>query len=120
MIETITFYDLKTGVVLSSGTTCEPESICPEGAGILKDVLAKPFYDRVVDGEVVHRVELPVVLSGNTLIGVPDGAQLKIDTDTYMADGSDITLTFDHPGTYILSVSLWPYLDWSTKIEYST
>lgn len=120
MIELVTFYDNTTGLVLSSGSTCEPESVCPAGASMLLGVVAKPYFDCVQDGEVVHRVELPAVLSGNTLTGVPAGASVQIDTDIYEADGSPITLTFDQPGTYTLLVSLWPYLDWRATIEHST
>lgn len=120
MIETVTFYDLTTGMVLSSGSTCEPESVCPEGAGTLMDMRAKPFYDYVQDGEILHRVVLPAVLSGNILTGVPAGAVIQIDADTYVADGSPITFSFDQPGSYTLLVSLWPYLDWSATIEHTT
>lgn len=52
-----------------------------------------------------------IQVSGNTLSGVPAGAKLEIEGESYIADGSDIELSFIYPGTYRIKVSCWPYLD---------
>lgn len=56
-------------------------------------------------------------VSGNTLSGVPAGAKLEIEGESYIADGSDIGLSFAYPGTYLIKVSCWPYLDEEITFE---
>lgn len=52
-----------------------------------------------------------IQVSGNTLSGVPAGAKLEIEGESYTADGSDIELSFTYPGEYRIKVSRWPYID---------
>lgn len=81
----------------------------PSEEGLEADVSDLRHY--VLDGGVVPRPELPAVITGSILRGVPSGASIRIGESVYEADGSEIELEFDHPGTYSLRITLWPYQD---------
>lgn len=61
-----------------------------------------------------HPMEL--VLAGMELRGVPDGATVSIEGKEYTADGTDIELSFSHPGTFTVTASLFPWLDTSVEV----
>lgn len=71
----------------------------------------------VANGQVVKRPDIPMVLEGLRLKGVPAGAALGIEGQTYTADGSEIELEFSHPGRFTITISKWPYRDQEVTIE---
>ena len=75
----------------------------------------KPFY--VVDDEAVPRPENPATLTGYTLTGVPVPATVSINDASYETDESVIELEFTQPGTYVVKIVAWPYLDKEFTIE---
>lgn len=64
-------------------------------------------------GVLTPRPESTAVLEGSLLRGVPAGAQVLIEGQEYVADGTDIELAFEYPGTYLLEVEAFPQLAWS-------
>ncbi|AGN82033.1 hypothetical protein N5K35_30900 [Pseudomonas sp. GD03651] len=102
---------------------------CPPGAaqGILRlntslpalQVSAPVSADQhyVANGQVVKRPDIPAVLEGMWLKGVPAGAALGIEGQIYMADGSEIELEFSHPGRFMITISKWPYKDQEVTVE---
>lgn len=75
----------------------------------------KPYY--VSSGEVVPRPENPAVLSIQTLNNVPVPAQVIINGVSYETTESVVELEFTQPGTYVVKVVAWPYLDKEFTIE---
>lgn len=67
--------------------------------------------------KVVPRPVMKAHVTDMVLIGVPEGATIYIEDSTYTANGENIELEFDMPGTYEIKVVMWPYMDWSTEIE---
>jgi hypothetical protein len=120
MIQAVTYYCLTTGVVISSGRTDYPELVCPEGAAILKGITADPQFDRVEEGAVIKRSVLGAAINTGVLTGVPAGAVLEIEGVTYTADGTDISLVFDLPGKYLITINAPPYLPQELMYEIAT
>lgn len=81
----------------------------------------RPGLDRVVDGQVVPREEMPIVVTGTTLTGVPFPSALKINDgreDTWYEITEDVVeLDLPAPGTYHLAIYLDPYLRWEYTLE---
>lgn len=87
------------------------------------------FRDRyyVSGAEVLEKSPVPATIDKTTvtansldfatIAGVPSGAELFIDgVSQGIADGTDIELTFDYPGSYDIKSVLFPYLDWEAVI----
>lgn len=51
-------------------------------------------------------------IEGNTLKGVPKGATVVIEGKVYEADGSTISLEFEHAGVYQITVEAFPQQTW--------
>ncbi|MEX5318036.1 MULTISPECIES: hypothetical protein [Gammaproteobacteria] len=71
----------------------------------------------VVEGELKARPDMGGVLEGRLLRGVIAGASVSIENEVYVADGTDIELSFSAPGTYQVTVTLWPYRDQEFTVE---
>lgn len=67
---------------------------------------------------VVKRPPCPVRSDGLFLRGVLAGSTIYIEGKAYeCAEGGDIELSFQFPGTYEVTISNWPYLTGSYTIE---
>lgn len=105
--------------------SCPPE----HGKKIIRLNTDRPFIqvptpariaDHFVMGQMLkERPWMGAALQGHWLKGVHEGAAVKIENETYIADGSDIELEFSAPGTYHVTVSLWPYRDQEFTFENS-
>jgi hypothetical protein len=113
----VTYYLKGDGRIVAAGTTFDPDAVRPPGTEMVLGVAGDPLNDYVVHGEVHPRPVLPVRLQGHWLLEVPRGASVNIDGASYAADGSAIELSFNYKGTYAVSVTLWPYHDWSIQVE---
>jgi hypothetical protein len=84
----------------------------------------------VVDGGLVSRPANPAVFSAVVaaadgtdevvIAGVPAGARIAVTgpvTQTGIADGTDICLTFARPGIYLVRVESFPYCDLEVTID---
>lgn len=117
-----TIYDDK-GKILVSGECLEDSfdyqlPLYPEGVGII-NASSSPENDYVLDGEVTPRPKMPLEIDGLTILGVPPNSEITIEDESYPCpDGGDVTLNFQHPGTYIVKVSCFPYLDKEFEIDY--
>ena len=80
---------------------------------------ARPAEHFVIGQMLKERPQMGAVLQGHWLKGVHEGATVNIESETYTADGSDIELEFSAPGTYHVTVSLWPYRDQEFTFENS-
>lgn len=80
-------------------------------ARIIWDVSVDEYY--LPGGQLTLRPKSTVTLEGNLLRGVPAGAQVTIEGQTYPADGTDIELEFAFPGTYPLKVDAFPQQEWT-------
>jgi len=79
--------------------------------------LVDPSLWYISNKKMVLRPTLAVSLGTQVLRGVPIGAAVTIEGQTYTADGTDIELEFSLPGSYLIRVSCWPYLDWEGSYE---
>jgi len=53
-----------------------------------------------------------------TVTNVPSGAEVLIaGQNEGVSDGTDVELTFDISGQYVVKISLFPYLDWKVTIN---
>jgi hypothetical protein len=75
------------------------------------------WYDRV-SGAVKERTLMDIHVDGYRLLGVPSGATVFVEDKPYVADGSDIELSFDHAGRYPVKVTLPPFLPFEADIDY--
>ena len=80
---------------------------------------ARPADHFVIGQMLKERPQMGAVLQGHWLKGVHEGAAVNIENETYIADGSDIELEFSAPGTYHVTVILWPYRDQEFTFENS-
>lgn len=82
------------------------------------------------DGQLTPRLAMPCSLDKLTVIsdgldcvalaGVPIGAEVFSDGILLgIADGSDVEVEYDLPGTYPLKIRLFPYLDFEEVIDAS-
>ena len=71
----------------------------------------------VSDGEVLDRPLNPATLSGLTLSNVPVPATLQIGNQFYECDEPTVELEFNLPGTYVVKLFSWPYLDKEFTVE---
>lgn len=72
------------------------------------------FYD----GQARQRPACPVVVDGLVLRGVRPGSIVTIEGQQYeCAEGGDVDLSLQYPGTYVITVTSWPYLDGSYIVE---
>ncbi len=69
-------------------------------------------------GQARQRPACPVVADGLSLRGVRPDSTITIEGRQYpCADGGDVELSFQFPGTYEVTVARWPYLDGRYTIE---
>jgi hypothetical protein len=78
---------------------------------------ATQWYDATSEA-VRERQPQEVRLDGLRLVGVSAGATVAVDGESHIADGTDIELSFDHPGRYALKVSNPPFLPFETSVDY--
>ncbi|MGD9171155.1 MAG: hypothetical protein PVI97_13990 [Candidatus Thiodiazotropha sp.] len=82
----------------------------------------------VLDGIVTDKPEMPVTIDKAdvsadgedivTISGVPTGALCRVGSlaEVSVDDGS-VVLNFDEPGDYVVTLSLFPYLDYRVTIS---
>lgn len=96
----------------------EGDRLIPSASG---EISGAEYYVNDSD-EITSRPAMSLSLSATTitvagsatLSGVPSGATVAItnefgQTETLVADGTDIALSATMPGSYTVSISLWPY-----------
>ena len=78
-------------------------------------------YDRtwwLDEGTPRKRQPSPAKVDGLWLRGVRPGSTIHIEGQPYeCAEGGDVELSFQYPGTYQVRVERWPYLDGVYEIE---
>ena len=118
MIQYFAVYEPKTGQILQS-VQCPTEfMMCgPDEKFIEVPELIDPSTWYVKEGLLVARPSASIHLLGDTLRGVPAGAQIIVEGISYPADGSTVELEFPLPGSYEITVVQWPYLDWRGVYE---
>jgi hypothetical protein len=110
-------YDLVTGeigMVWGYSTQEGLDINTKPGVGYVNGMFDSRHY-YVVDGQPTERPSSPVSRAGLTLQGVPNGATLWINGDSYAADGN-VELELPMPGTYRLRVECFPYLDFADEV----
>lgn len=113
-------YDMKTGRITKSLQ-------CPSYMLPLHIEDTETYLEGSVDSDTVYvdlnqlkvvpRPVLNAAMHGKFLQRVPAGATVIIEGERYTADGNPIELEFAYPGTYLVEVHCWPYLNWSTTVE---
>ncbi|MDH3997705.1 MAG: hypothetical protein OET90_02595 [Desulfuromonadales bacterium] len=69
-------------------------------------------------GSVVDRPVMPIVVTEQTLSGVPTGADMYVDCEwVATVDGSDIEFVPDAAGVYSLRFVLFPYQRCEVEID---
>lgn len=118
MIRSYVVYDPHTGRI-TKAVTCPPSAIelqCGKDEKYLEGVIASDAY-YVLNQRITPRPTAPIEVKEHTLYGVPKGALINIEDETYLADGGPVELSFELPGSYLIRISHWPYLDWETTLE---
>ena len=77
---------------------------------IVAPVSPEAYY--APDGVLTPRPASTTHLVGDLLKGVPAGATVIIEGQEYTADGTDIVLEFEHPGTYLIKIDAFPQKAW--------
>lgn len=106
-------YDRETGQVrgLITYPFDDYEKIYPGGLFLGNSAEVSDLRHYVKNGIIQDRPLQGVILEGNLLRGVPEGATVIIDYENYVADGTDIELEFGHPGDFTIRVENFPYQD---------
>lgn len=112
-------YDLTTGEILRSGQCADGDLELQAGDGQAVIERASQYQhdgNSYVDLSgpepmIAERQEMPAALNGMTITGIPLGAILTIEGTEYTVNDGEAELTFGLPGTYLVKLSLWPYLD---------
>lgn len=119
-MRTVSFYD-ETGRVITtvtgSDSSIEATIAITNMPYVEGDWFGKPVY--VLNGLVTDRPENPAALSGLTLLNVPVPSIIQIGNQAYDATESTVDFEFNLPGTYIVKVIAWPYLDKEFTVENS-
>lgn len=69
-------------------------------------------------GRARKRQACPAKVDGMTLRGIRPGSTIMIEGRQYeCAEGGEVELSFQFPGTYEVTVTRWPYLDGRYTIE---
>lgn len=113
-------YDKRTGKILRTIYYYDPEHVGMIYPGCLylqMEDAADDALQYVSDRKVVDRARQQLVVEGQVIKGIGAGASIVIEGSRYTCDGSDVHLSFTHPGVYTVTVEDWPYLDWSADIE---
>lgn len=110
-------FNAETGHILSThrGGFSNPPDV-PEGCGIVS-APANLSLDYVKNGTVTRRPALQAYACRNVLYGVPKGAEIYIEDECYISDGTEVAVQFDIPGVYLALIKCWPYLD--SEVELS-
>lgn len=119
-METVSFYDAAGRIVgvMSGPSDCivatgqHNQHQWVEGGG-------DPETHYVAQGVLTQRPEIPAVLSGTSLSGLPVPCTITIGGVDYPCQESVAELAFDQPGTYRVIVQAWPYLNKEFSIENS-
>ncbi len=68
--------------------------------------------------QACERPHCPVIVDGLTLRRVRPGSAIAIEGQQHeCAEGGDVELSFQYPGTYEITITCWPDLDGSYTIE---
>lgn len=112
MIQALDFdlFVLESGETALATTEEVDRSVSYVLAGVLTD---KPTMPITLDTLSVTADDIDTI----TISGVPDTASMTVDGETLTADGTDILLTFDAAGTYIITAVLFPYLDYEVSVD---
>lgn len=76
-----------------------------------------PETHYVAQGVLTPRPEMPAVLDGHELSGLPTPCTLSINGVDYPCGEAVVELAFDQPGTYRVIAQAWPYLNKELSIE---
>lgn len=115
----ITVYQLDTGLVLY----CEridmgaQPIVTPAGASWIEGNVDGSLQ-LIIEGQPVDKPEMDIVVTGNTLTGIPEGAIIiaNNDKDVEPIEDGDYTLDVDHPMTVHVSLQHPLYLTWLGEI----
>lgn len=126
-------YLLETGRILSTTTTkgAPPRPHDPlTEAVVAVEGEAHPdtHYIDLATSTALSRPVMPIVadkidVNGDgiddiRLSGIPEGATIALQEDTVVAEADGVFIgTVELPGTYMLSVSLFPYQEWRTMFD---
>lgn len=67
----------------------------------------------VLNGEVVPRPVMPLVITGNHIEGIPVNSELWLENIVYTVDDGEVDIDFTYPGTYPVRITKFPYLDFN-------
>lgn len=117
-MKTASFYDLQGRVVgVMTGpqecviaTSQHNQHSWIEGA-------ANPDTQYVVDGVLTLRPDNPAMLEGHVLRGLPAPCFIKIADSAYACNDTVAELSFEHAGTFQVTVEAWPYLNKEFTVE---
>jgi len=119
----ITAYTLSTGRIINTFTSAmfvEPTFSDSNSAdiGFITNFSGDSTIERIVNGKVVVRPEMPVVVEGCNLTEIPVGSTISISDEAGISIvDSELKLSFEYPGTYTVKLECWPYLDKGITIE---
>lgn len=86
------------------------------GGGVAPGALDDSWW--FYGGQACQRPACPVITEGLLLRGVRPGSVITIEGQQHeCAEGGDVELSFQYPGTYEITVTRWPYLDGRYVVE---
>lgn len=114
----VCFYNGR-GEIIINGYMTEAEANINASHYDLAYCMADADYRKhyVEDGRILDRPKMVLEVSGSTIRGIPINAEILIEDTCYVADGTDIHLTFSGTQQYLVSIKMWPYQDEELNLE---
>lgn len=106
----VCFYDERGRITINGFMTRREAKINAQNYGLaycFGDGDSRKHY--VKDGLIVERPKLALEVTGTTIQGIPKGAEVLIEDVRYVADGTDIHLTFSGDQEHLVLITMWPY-----------
>jgi hypothetical protein len=111
-------YTTATGEITKS-VQCPEEAIalqCREGEAWIQGDQVEDAGFYVLDGQLCERPAFDLAVQGHVISGMPAGATLTIEGQDYEADGEPIEFEPSIPGSYTISIRLFPYKDTDIQV----
>lgn len=119
-VHTYILYQPDDGRIVAVFSGLESDAIATASANGLPylqaDVSVNTSLKYVQQGQIVNRPANPSAINGTTLSNVPVPAVVWINSSFYPTNDSTVELEIANPGTYLVSVVVFPYVDASFEV----
>ena len=106
------------GRILRTGSC--PESmlnIQPGDGEFVMEGCADDSSQYILNGKITDMPRMPISVVGTVIKGIPFGAVLRINDESYVIEDGVADLLFDFQGPHIVHIDLFPYTPETIEVE---